>query len=118
MGDDTVQETVPNLEEYLNRLSKTGCIVKEVDVGMPIKFGGHEFSEQGCVPSYRGKHMFNLLYLNDNPTIEKSTLESYQHLYSLDKQPLRFLHNLVIDFYGPESVLSEEYLEDWYRKLE
>ncbi len=118
LGDDTVQESVKNLEEYLASVRKTGCIVKEVDIGWPIKFGGHEFDEKTCVPSYRGKHMFNLLHLDPTPVISRSTLDSYQHLYSLDKEPLQFLHNLVLDFYGPEAILSEEYLDDWYRKLE
>lgn len=116
LGDDTTQEAVRLRERYVEMLQKTGCIVKEIDVGFPIKFGGHEFSEDGCVPAYRAKHMFNLLYLD--PKVARETMDSYQHLYALDPEVLDFLQERIVDLFGVEAVLSKEYLEYWYKSLE
>lgn len=116
LGDDTAQEDVGDVEGYIAKLSKTGCLVKEYEQGFPIVFGGHKFDEKGCVPAYRQKHMFNLYHLA--PKFALETLDSYQHLYALDPDMLQFIQKLILDMFGPEKILSVEYLEDWYKSLE
>jgi len=112
LGDDTVQEGGCVNDEYLDRLRQTGALIKEIDRGFPIKFGGHEFDERECVPSYRAKHMFALHYLDERFAAE--TLSSYQHLYALDPQVSMYLEQQVLNMFGPTDVLSREYLRDWY----
>lgn len=116
LGDDTVQEKPRDLTGYVEKLSKVGALVKEVDVGWPIVFGGHKITEDVCLPAYRGKHMFALSYLDEKVGFE--TLESYRHLYALDDEVSPFLEQLVIRKYGVKNVLSREYLRDWYLAME
>jgi len=118
LGDDTVQEKVPDIEDYLARLEKTGAIVKEVAEGFPIVFGGHEFDEKRCVPTYRAKHMFALLHLTEDPSIAESTMTSYRHLYALDDEVGPMLEEISLRQFGPSNLLSREYLRDWYLSLE
>lgn len=116
LGDDTSQEEVSQVELYIQNLAKTGAEVKEVDIGYPLKFGGHEISFQGCKPAYRQKHLFSLLYAEEK--VLRETLESYQYLYALDYQMLLFIQTMMVQIFGPESILSEEYLKNWYNALE
>jgi hypothetical protein len=116
MGDDTVQENVYDLEGYLRGLRATGALVKEVDIGFPIKFAGHEFDEDKSVPSYRSKHMFSLHYLDDR--VASETLDSYRHLYALDDRVSDFLEMESLRLFGPENLLSRVYLRQWYLSLE
>lgn len=110
LGDDTVQEE-PN-EAYYENLVGLGALVKEVDKGWPIKFGGHVITNGLCVPSYRGKHMFALKYLE--PDVGFETLESYRHLYAMDDDVLPLLDDIVLSIFGPKDVMSDEYLKEWY----
>jgi len=116
LGDDTVQEMVKDLVVYMSALKATGAIVKEADVGFPIKFGGHDFSEDGCEPSYRSKHMFLLRYLDADVAAE--TLDSYRHLYALNEEVGDFLEKETLRLFGPKDVLSRDYLREWYLSLE
>ncbi len=113
LGDDTVQEMpCTGLDAYIANLRRTGAIVKEADVGFPIKFGGHEFTQTTCVPSYRDKHMFLLRHLDDK--VSSETLTSYQYLYALDSDVLDLIQDVVVAKHGPEEVISEQYLREWY----
>jgi len=116
LGDDTVQEEMNNMQYYVEMLGKTGAEIKEIDAGYPIKFGGHTFDLGGCVPSYRNKHLFSMKYLEDNVMLE--TLVSYQHLYALDPNMLRFIQTVMVRYFGPTSILSQDYLKNWYLALE
>nr|WKV33168.1 MAG: RNA-dependent RNA polymerase [Riboviria sp.] len=116
LGDDTAQEMVADLEHYLDQLRKTGAIVKEIDRGWPIKFGGHEMTEEKSIPCYRGKHMFALLHLDDR--FGPETLDSYRHLYALDPEMSDFLERLTLKMYGPKNVLSQQHLRDWYLAID
>lgn len=115
LGDDTVQELNYG-EDYLVRLRRTGALIKEVDIGTPIKFGGHVFDLDTCVPAYRAKHMYNLYYLDDR--FAKETLDSYRHLYALDERVSHYLEELVLKLVGCQGVMSREYLREWYMALE
>ncbi len=116
LGDDTAQESFPGIEQYIENLKKTGAIIKEIDVGWPIKFGGHEMTEETSVPSYRGKHMFQLLHLDEK--FGPETLESYRHLYALDSEMSEFLEKLALRLYGPRNLLSRANLRDWYLAID
>jgi len=116
LGDDIVQEKVKDHDQYLKDLEMTGSIVKEVDYGFPIKFGGHSMTESGCIPAYRQKHAYELRYLDRKNAFQ--TLESYRHLYALDDEFSRFLEATCLTMFGPENLLSREYLQDWYYSLE
>jgi len=116
LGDDTLQEKPSDMEDYVAGLLRTGAVVKEVEEGWPIKFGGHEMTELESIPAYKDKHMFSLLYLDN--AVGPETLESYRHLYALDPVVSRFLERLHLRLYGPRGVLSREYLRDWYLSLD
>ncbi len=116
LGDDTAQEVVGNVEQYLRDLEATGSLIKEVDFGFPLKFGGHEMSEGGCKPAYRQKHAYELRHLDKKNAFQ--TLESYRHLYALDDEFSRWLEQTCLNMFGPENLLSREYLRDWYIALE
>jgi len=113
LGDDTVEREprIP-IPLYIQNLRRVGAIVKEYDLGFPIKFGGHEFTETTCVPAYKSKHMFNLLYLD--PKFAEETMTSYQFLYGFDPTVLPFIQRLTLEVAGPSTVLSKEYLNYWY----
>lgn len=116
IGDDTVQDGRYVTSEYIERLRKTGAIIKEQDWGWPIKFAGHEITENSCVPAYRAKHMFCLKYLD--PKLAFETMESYRHLYALDDEVSVFLEKQALALFGPEDLLSREYLREWYESYE
>ncbi len=117
LGDDTVEEQpkMP-LQHYLNNLRRTGAIVKEYDLGFPIKFGGHEFTETTCVPSYTAKHMYNLLHLDEQ--VAEETLTSYQFLYGFEENIRPFVQKLALEVAGPPAVLSDNYLWNWYTGID
>lgn len=116
LGDDTAQESLNLSELYVEALGSTGAIVKQVDFGFPMVFGGHDITEKMCRPSYRAKHAFELHYLEEK--VARETLDSYRHLYALDDQFSEFLERQTIKMFGPADVLSREYLRDWYIALE
>ena len=115
LGDDTAQED-PLVPDYLEKLRCTGAVVKEVDTGYPIKFGGHEFNEDVSRPAYAGKHMFNLLHLEEVDA--EATLDSYQYLYTMHQEGLDLIQDVVLDLFGPQKVLSKPYLMNWYNGYE
>lgn len=112
VGDDTSQDGDTVTQNYLDKLRKTGALIKEIDRGWPIKFAGHLITEGMCEPAYLAKHAFNLSYLDEKFAAE--TLDSYRHLYALENVMGAFLENQVIDMFGPENVVSREYLREWY----
>jgi len=116
LGDDTAQEAVKDVARYLENLRRTGALVKEVEMGFPLKFGGHDIDEERSIPSYRSKHMFNLTYLD--PELAFETIDSYRHLYALDPEVSGYLEKEALTNFGPSNLLSREYLREWYLSLE
>jgi len=97
LGDDTLQEIVPNMEQYVDKMNEY-CIVKQV-VYKP-EFAGFDFGNT-IEPLYKGKHAYNLLYAD--PAIVEDLSRSYQLLYwkSKDKQRLQQVFGYVpLDFDG------------------
>lgn len=62
MGDDTLQEPLERMGEYLDNISQFS-IVKECK--SENEFAGFRFRRGVIDPLYRGKHAFNLLHLNE-----------------------------------------------------
>lgn len=116
LGDDTAQESEQRNDIYLEALKETGALVKEVDFGFPLRFGGHDMHEGFCTPAYRQKHAFELHYLDTKVAFE--TIESYRHLYALDPEVSIYLEQQALKMFGPSNVLSRQYLRDWYLALE
>lgn len=80
MGDDTLQEDVPRLDEYMERMSRYS-IVKQVVHN--TEFAGNRFRGRVVEPLYRGKHAFTLLHLN--PKYITELADSYTLLYHRSK---------------------------------
>jgi len=116
LGDDTAQERLDFTDLYLENLKLTGAIVKEVDYGFPMKFGGHDMTERSSRPSYRAKHAFTLHYLERK--VEAETMDSYRHLYAMDDEFSEYLEKQALSMFGPSGLLSRKYLRDWYLALE
>lgn len=83
VGDDTVQVSMPNLEEYVRLIEELGAKVKGFKVQNWVEFCGFAITPRTCVPAYWQKHLFKLQYgdLSDS-------LESYQIIYA--NEPLMF----------------------------
>lgn len=77
LGDDTLQEDMPERESYLAAISQF-CHVKHCIEG--AEFAGMRFRAGGVVePLYRGKHSFQLLHMDRR--FARETSESYALLY-------------------------------------
>ncbi|APG75722.1 hypothetical protein 2 [Hubei sobemo-like virus 20] len=62
MGDDTLQQEPEDLQRYIQEL-QTFCIVKQYE--RLVEFAGFRFDGMQVEPSYRAKHSFNLLHVDD-----------------------------------------------------
>lgn len=76
MGDDVLQQQVPELRPYLDRLAMF-CKVKAAQC--VNEFAGFRFHGRRVEPLYKGKHAFNLLHMN--PKFMEEMVESYLLLY-------------------------------------
>lgn len=81
MGDDVTRKKPPDLTKYKDKLSEF-CIVKNVSEG-PVEFAGHMFYGRVVEPSYKGKHAFSILHINDK--VLQSMADSYSILYHRSK---------------------------------
>lgn len=76
LGDDTLQEDIPQRKQYLERASQY-CHVKHCVEG--AEFAGMRFLSGRIEPLYRGKHSFNLLHMDRR--FARETSDSYALLY-------------------------------------
>lgn len=112
LGDDTVQPDLLS-ETYADCLRQTGCVLKEMESLPHFVFGGHTFDDKTCVPTYKAKHAWTLLHLDNRTAAE--TLESYQLLYTHDDQGFRpFIQQLMKDLNYTALIKSNDYLHSWY----
>lgn len=105
MGDDTLQEVPPQLDEYLEKLSEY-CVLKP-EVRDDIEFCGFLLEPDRCVPAYRQKHLFLLNHLSEDSAVE--TLVSYQMLYAFEPVMLAEIQALL-ESRDKGSLRSERYL--------
>jgi len=76
MGDDTLQQPVPDMQKYVDAMSAFS-IVKEA--ALQNEFAGNRFIGRRIEPMYKGKHAYTLLHLN--PEILPQLANSYVLLY-------------------------------------
>lgn len=95
VGDDTVQDVMPNelLEPYLREMRNLGIIPKDPQIRKEIDFAGHIMTSSYSVPAYLKKHLYNLYHLDETYAVE--TLQSYQLEYAFDDQMLEYLQGLL-----------------------
>lgn len=104
LGDDTVQETPPELERYVQILESMGPKVKGVKIQHWVEFAGFAFLPKACVPAYWKKHLYNLRY-TENPV---ETLRAYQILYAHDPAMFAYLER-VLSRWGAGFVLARSW---------
>ncbi|APG75811.1 hypothetical protein 2 [Hubei sobemo-like virus 19] len=110
MGDDTLQQAPPLLDEYLATLSKY-CIVKQA--GDEVEFAGFRFDGMLVEPVYHGKHAYNLLHADPNVLTDLS--KAYPLLYHRSSNR-EWFRNLFLDWHG--EVPSLDYLDCIYDGFE
>nr|QJI53807.1 MAG: hypothetical protein 2 [Solemoviridae sp.] len=100
IGDDTVQESFPQLREYVDEMEKLGPVLKGAKVQHFVEFAGFAFDGKTCWPAYWQKHLFNMAhaeYLSE-------TLRSYQYLYVHEPVMYEFVVRVAREV-DPDSVL-------------
>ncbi|APG75854.1 hypothetical protein 2 [Hubei sobemo-like virus 10] len=100
VGDDTTQESFPELEEYINQISRLGAKVKGFKVRHWVEFIGFAWIKGVCVPAYWQKHLFKLQYSH-----LEDVLQSYQILYANEPVMFELLRRLAKEV-NPELVMS------------
>lgn len=112
MGDDTLQNAIANLEQYLKELNLAGCIARDCSEALlpeKLDFAGHFFNLEECLPAYGVKHFGMLAEESD---FKSEQLLSYLRLYAYDPEMYQRLAKWLNA--KDQFVLSREYLMDWY----
>nr|QHA33869.1 RdRp [Atrato Sobemo-like virus 5] len=102
IGDDTVQEALSWLLEYVKELEDLGVTVTGAKVQHWVEFAGFCFDGKTCYPAYWQKHLFNLSHTE---RLEE-TLQSYQYLYVNEPVMYEFLCRVAREL-GPHCVLPK-----------
>ncbi|APG75761.1 hypothetical protein 2 [Wenzhou sobemo-like virus 4] len=100
IGDDTVQEAMSWLPEYVRQLEILGITVKGAKVQHWVEFAGFCFDGKTCYPAYWQKHLFNLKHTQRLG----ETLMSYQYLYVNEPVMYEFVCRVAREL-GPRNVL-------------
>lgn len=120
LGDDTLQECVPNVPAYESEVAKTGAIVKTseiADLVNPIsEFAGFKFDKDTCLPAYGAKHAYTLYHVSESEAPE--TLASYLLNYGMHEEISCFLRRELIRLGYPEFALSKDMLKHFWTGLE
>lgn len=91
VGDDTVQRTPDDLEEYVRSIETTGAKVKGFKVRRWVEFCGFFYAKETCAPAYWQKHLYKLCYGDLS-----LKLEMYQVLYANEPVMFKLLHDLAV----------------------
>nr|UDY81145.1 MAG: RNA-dependent RNA polymerase [Varroa destructor virus 3/5] len=120
LGDDTLQECVPDVPAYENEVAKTGAIVKTSEISdvkdPKSEFAGFKFDKSTCLPVYGAKHAFTLYHVNEDDAPE--TLASYLLNYGMHEDISNFLRRELIRRGYPEFALSKDLLNHFWTGLE
>lgn len=95
LGDDTVQELMDFLEQYLDALRSLGVIPKHYTSNFP-SFAGFDYKYFSFTPEYRQKHLFALLHLEQDKEIAGSTLSSYLVIYWNDPPMKSYIRSILL----------------------
>lgn len=89
-GDDSIQELGFSVPEYIAHLELLGCLPKIESEGEEFDFVGWSFKRDWRIfPSYKRKHIFNILYGDEKTKYE--LLDALQYYYPHDLDMLRFI---------------------------
>lgn len=108
VGDDKLQHPIhcDDIAVY----EKYGMKIKSVSSTM--EFVGHEFRETGPAPMYMLKHIYNLLYQDENLIVD--VLDSYKRLYANYEYGFDFWTKVSKELDLSVSLLSDNYYKRWY----
>ncbi|APG75802.1 hypothetical protein 2 [Hubei sobemo-like virus 14] len=80
LGDDTIEDVVPDVERYVKELQSCGCVIKEYSVSDVLEFVGFVFHRDSIpTPSYVDKHVFQIEHIDD--AVYEETLQQYLLLH-------------------------------------
>lgn len=102
IGDDTVQEALEWLEDYVRQLEILGVTVKGAKVQHWVEFAGFCFDGKTCYPAYWQKFLYNLSHTERLG----ETLMSYQYLYVNEPVMYEFICRVAREL-GPQYVLPK-----------
>jgi len=94
LGDDALQRLLAQIEEYIAAMRTTGVIPK-YEISRIPSFAGFVYEPYSFVPEYRQKHLFALLYLDDDRENAGMTLSSYLLLYWKVPEMKRYIRNIM-----------------------
>lgn len=77
LGDDTVQDALPELREYVRIIEELGVKVKGAKVQHWVEFAGFAYDGRRCWPAYWQKHLYNITKSQNLSEL----LRAYQILY-------------------------------------
>lgn len=100
LGDDTVQDAMPDLQAYVAELEKLGARVKGAKVRNWVEFAGFAFDGQTCWPAYWQKHLWNMAHTDQLVDV----LRSYQYLYVHEPVMSAFIQRVAREV-GPHAVM-------------
>lgn len=100
IGDDTVQESFPELREYVEVMEQLGPVLKGAKVQHFVEFAGFAFDGKTCWPAYWQKHLFNMAHAEHL----SETLKSYQYLYVHEPVMYEFVVRVAKEV-DPDSVI-------------
>lgn len=98
VGDDTLEESIEEWQEYVEHLKQLGCEVKEVAITDHIEFCGFLVANRQVRPAYHAKHLFKLFYEGGEHYKEK--LEMYLFLYAFNPDMYRIMEPIYRMEYG------------------
>lgn len=120
LGDDTIQEVVPDVQAYEDEIAKTGAIVKQSEVSEgknPLcEFAGFLFDQDKCHPAYRAKHAFALYHCSDDRADEM--IGSYLLNYGMDSNVADFLRRKLFQRGCPDLATSSPALHNFWTGYE
>lgn len=102
MGDDTVQESLADVQDYVRQLELLGAIVKGSKIRNWVEFCGFAFANDTCIPVYWQKHLFALAHGR-----VQDKITSYQMIYANEPRMFQFLRRVALEV-EPELVMSSE----------
>lgn len=108
VGDDQLQH-----QKHLQDVSvyeKYGKIIKSISD--TIEFVGHEFHETGPRPMYIFKHLYNLMYQDEN--LVNETLDSYFRLYANYDYGFDLFTDISTRLGLSENFPSRRWYKRWY----
>lgn len=104
VGDDTLQEEPPEVQDYVKMIEDMGFKIKGKEPQQWIEFCGFGITTETCVPLYWKKHLFKIAYASDLGGV----LRAYQVIYSNVPHALLHFQRLAIKFSAVDYLPTEE----------